>query len=98
MLISFCPKARVESIAQSVAEQVEGEDEAEDGERDESHFPPDALPEPHACIVDHDTPRRLIRHTDTKKTHDHFRADRRRKAQRKSDDDDMKNIRQNVTE
>jgi hypothetical protein len=49
-------ETRVESVAQSVTEQVEGEHKTEDGQRDEGHLPPDALPEPHTGAIDHYTP------------------------------------------
>ena len=55
-LIPLGAETRVESVTQGVAEQVEGEYKAEDGQRDEGHFPPDALPEPHTGTVNHHTP------------------------------------------
>ena len=51
-----CAESGVERVSQGVAQQVESEDDGENGQRDESHFPPYTLPQPQSGVAYHDAP------------------------------------------
>ena len=98
MLSPFAAKRRVEAVAQAVRKMVEDEDENEDRKRRESHLPPDALPKPRARVVDHDAPRRLALHADAEERDEHLGRHGRREAYRELDEDDVRDIRQDMPE
>ena len=77
---------------------VEGEHQDEDRQGGERHLPPHPLPEPSAGVVDHHPPGRLALHSDAEEGDEHLRRHRRREADRKLDERDVRDVGQDVPE
>lgn len=77
---------------------VEGEYEEEDRERDKGHFPPDALPEAQARVVDHDSPGGFALDADAEEADKDFRGHRGWEADRKRNQDNVGDVGEDVAE
>ena len=88
----------VESVAQGIGKVVENGYEDENRKSGEGHFPPHALPEAKAGVVYHEAPARFVLHADAEEGYEDFRRDGGGEADRELDEDDVRDVGEDVAE